>query len=143
MPRCMEDIRPAAGTGFAAVWCYFTRKSLLIFAPQKLPRNPGINKIPRENLIFFALSCCVEFYIHPVFLKMDAMEDFLKKQRIVSARLKELRNCRSIRYNWHDADTTLMEGIFARGDRRLAKSILDAYRAGCFYDAWSEHFNVG
>lgn len=71
---------------------------------------------------------------------MNLMEEFLQKQRIVSARLKELRNGRSIRYNWHDADTTLMEGIFARGDRRLAKSILDAYRAGCFYDAWSEYF---
>lgn len=71
---------------------------------------------------------------------MNSMEEFLGKQRIVSGRLKELRNGRSIRYNWHDADTTWMEGIFARGDRRLAKSIFDAYRAGCFYDAWSEYF---
>lgn len=74
---------------------------------------------------------------------MNAMEEFLQKQRIVSARLKEMRNGRSIRYNWHDADTTLMEGIFARGDRRLSKSILDAYRAGCIYDAWSEYFKFG
>ncbi len=71
---------------------------------------------------------------------MNSMAEFSQKQHIVSARLKELRNGRSIRYNWHDADTTWMEGIFARGDRRLAKSILDAYRAGCFYDAWSDYF---
>ncbi len=71
---------------------------------------------------------------------MNSMAEFSEKQHIVSARLKELRNGRSIRYNWHDADTTWMEGIFARGDRRLAKSILDAYRAGCFYDAWSDYF---
>lgn len=73
-------------------------------------------------------------------VSMNAMEEFSEKQHIVSARLKELQNGRSIRYNWHDADTTWMEGIFARGDRRLAKSIFDAYRAGCFYDAWSDYF---
>ncbi len=71
---------------------------------------------------------------------MNTEEDFLAKQRIVSARLKELPNGRSIRYSWHDADVSVMEGIFARGDRRLAKSIYDAYRAGCVYDAWTDYF---
>ncbi len=71
---------------------------------------------------------------------MSTEEEFLAKQRIVSARLKELPNARSIRYNWHDADVSVMEGIFARGDRRLSRSIHDAYRAGCVYDAWTDYF---
>ena len=72
---------------------------------------------------------------------MNTEEEFLGKQKLVSGRLKQLVNGRSIRYNWHDADTTVMEGIFARGDRKLAGSIYDAYRAGCVYDAWSEYFH--
>lgn len=71
---------------------------------------------------------------------MDTQEQFLKKQRIVNGRLKEMTNSRSIRYSWHDADISVMEGIFARGDRRLAKCIYDAYKAGCRFDAWSEFF---
>lgn len=71
---------------------------------------------------------------------MNTEEEFLAKQKIVSAKLKTLPNARSIRYNWHDADVTMLEGIFARGDRRLAKSIYDAYRAGCVYDAWTDYF---
>ncbi len=71
---------------------------------------------------------------------MNTQEQFFSKQKALSNKLKEMVNNRSIRYNWHDADTTIMEGIFARGDRRLAKSIYDAYKAGCIYDAWSEYF---
>lgn len=71
---------------------------------------------------------------------MDTAEQFLAKQKVVSNRMKEMLNYRSIRYNWHDADTTIMEGILARGDRRLSKSIYDAYKAGCVYDAWTEYF---
>ena len=121
-----EDIAGIAELGDKIAQCYY-----------------GLPKDVRSGKLEIVIS--TSFFVPKPFtpfqwVPMDAMEDFLKKQRIVSARLKELRNCRSIRYNWHDADTTLMEGIFARGDRRLAKSILDAYRAGCFYDAWSEHF---
>lgn len=121
-----EDIAGIADLGDKIAQCYY-----------------GLPKDVRSGKLEIVIS--TSFFVPKPFtpfqwVPMDAMEDFLKKQRIVSARLKELRNCRSIRYNWHDADTTLMEGIFARGDRRLAKSILDAYRAGCFYDAWSEHF---
>jgi hypothetical protein len=54
--------------------------------------------------------------------------------------MKEQLNYKSIRYNWHDADVTILEGLLARGDRRLSKSIYDAYKKGCVYDAWSEYF---
>ena len=49
-------------------------------------------------------------------------------------------NQKHIKYNWHEADASMMEGIFARGDRRLAPVILKAYEKGCIYDAWSEYF---
>jgi hypothetical protein len=50
-------------------------------------------------------------------------------------------NQKHIKYNWHEADASMMEGIFARGDRRLSKVILKAYEKGCIYDAWSEYFD--
>ena len=49
-------------------------------------------------------------------------------------------NQKSIKYNWHEADVTVLEGILARGDRRLAPAILRAYEKGALYDAWGENF---
>ncbi len=50
-------------------------------------------------------------------------------------------NQKSIKYNWHDTDVSVLEGVFARGDRRVAKVILDAYKSGCVFDAWNEYFH--
>ena len=50
-------------------------------------------------------------------------------------------NQRSIRYNWHEPDVTVLEGFLARGDRRCADVILKAYEKGALYDAWSESFH--
>ncbi len=46
---------------------------------------------------------------------------------------------RRIRFKWHDARTSYLEGIFSRGDRRLGALLLAAYRLGCRYDGWTEH----
>ena len=51
-------------------------------------------------------------------------------------------NKKNIKYNSHDADTSRIEGILARGDRRLGAVLLDVYKRGAKYDAWSEHFDV-
>lgn len=72
--------------------------------------------------------------------RMVTSEEFREKQRFLNGKMKEQLNYKSIRYIWHDADTTILEGIFARGDRKLSKSIYDAYKKGCVYDAWSEYF---
>lgn len=67
-------------------------------------------------------------------------EDFLNKAYLTRNAIASQLNQRSIKYNWHEADASVMEGIFARGDRRLSKVILNAYKKGCFYDAWSEYY---
>src|SRR6185436_10499617 len=46
---------------------------------------------------------------------------------------------RRIEFRWHDARLSFLEGIFARGDRRLADVIESAYRRGARFDGWSEH----
>ena len=72
---------------------------------------------------------------------MCTKEEFLEKARIVNARMKEMLNKKSIKYNWHEADVSVLEGLLARGDRRVGKTILKAYEYGALYDAWSDSFD--
>lgn len=71
---------------------------------------------------------------------MTSMEEYKEKAKIVNDEMKAQHNRRSLNFQWHDAKTTILEGVFARGDRKLSKAIYDAYRLGCIYDAWTEHF---
>lgn len=73
-------------------------------------------------------------------VKMDSTESYLQKQRYLRAKINEQLNRKSIKYNWHEAEVSILEGVFARGDRRLSKVLYDAYKAGCLYDSWSECF---
>ena len=67
--------------------------------------------------------------------------DYLACAKIVNDHVKEQLNHKSIRYNWHEADVTVLEGILARGDRKISKAILYVYEHGEFFDAWSEFFH--
>ena len=68
-------------------------------------------------------------------------KDFLDKARRVNDKLKTLLNRKSIKYHWHESDISVLEGLLARGDRKLAKTILYVYEKGGIYDAWSEFHN--
>ena len=67
-------------------------------------------------------------------------EEYLRRAHLVNDTMKEQLNHKSLRYNWHEADVTVLEGIMARGDRKLSKAILHVYENGGIYDAWSEFF---
>ena len=67
-------------------------------------------------------------------------EDYIAKANIVNHEMKAQLNHKSLKYNWHEADVTVLEGVFARGDRRVSKVLLEAYKLGCIYDSWGEHF---
>ena len=67
--------------------------------------------------------------------------DYLGRAKIVNDHVKEQLNHKSIRYNWHEADVTVLEGVLARGDRKVADAILSVYEHGGFFDAWHEYFN--
>ena len=71
---------------------------------------------------------------------MNRKEEFLEKARIVKAEVRAMLNQKSIRYNYHEADISMLEGVLARGDRRTAKVVLLAYRNGALFDSWSEYF---
>ena len=67
-------------------------------------------------------------------------EEYLRRAYIVNDTMREQLNHKSLRYNWHEADVTVLEGVLARGDRKLSKAILHVYENGGIYDAWSEFF---
>lgn len=71
---------------------------------------------------------------------MFRKEDYLEKARIVKEEIKAQLNQKSIKYNYHEADVTVLEGILARGDRRVADVLESAYKKGAVFDAWSEYF---
>ncbi len=73
--------------------------------------------------------------------RMSTKEEFLDKAFVVREAVKSQLNQKSIKYNWHEADVTVLEGVFARGDRRVADVIMKAYEKGCLFDSWSEYFH--
>ncbi len=92
-----------------------------------------------------AITASTSFFVPKPFTpfqwsRMVTRDEFRERQRFLNGKMKEQLNYKSIRYNWHDADVTILEGIFARGDRKLSKSIYEAYQKGCIFDAWSEYF---
>lgn len=66
----------------------------------------------------------------------DTEEELSRKQQIV----KENVHAKQIKYNYHDSKTSRLEGVFARGDRRLCDVIYTAWKMGCKMDGWSEFF---
>lgn len=67
-------------------------------------------------------------------------EQFLEKAYLTRTSIISQLNQKSIKYNWHEADVSVLESVLARGDRKLNKAILRAYERGCIYDAWSEYY---
>ena len=72
---------------------------------------------------------------------MNSQADFREKAYKTRQGIISQLNQKSIKYNWHDTDVSVLEGVFARGDRRVADVILDAYKSGCVFDAWNEYFH--
>lgn len=71
---------------------------------------------------------------------MGTADYFEEKRKFLTGKVKEQVNQRSIRYICHDAVTSELEGIFARGDRKLSRVIEAAYKRGCLFDAWTDYF---
>ena len=69
----------------------------------------------------------------------DPVEELERKQEVLMKALRE----KHVSLSWHDARTSHLEAILSRGDRRLGSAILAAWRKGCRFDAWDEHFDYG
>lgn len=103
--------------------------------------------IPKEERIGkVSITASSSFFVPKPFTpfqwaSMNTEEEFLQKARFVKDGFLQQKNRKSLNYRYHDADLTIMEGIFARGDRKLCPAILQAYKDGCIFDAWHEMFH--
>ena len=70
-------------------------------------------------------------------------EEYLRRAYLVKDSMRAQKNNKSLHYEYHDAEVTLLEGVLARGDRKVGKVILRAYQLGCMFDAWSERCDYG
>jgi len=66
----------------------------------------------------------------------DRIDALVEKQSYLKSKLKH----KNISYNYHDSKTSFLEGVFARGDRRLSDVLIKAFEKGCKFDGWQEHF---
>lgn len=62
-------------------------------------------------------------------------------QRKVNLLRDALKRDKSITYNWHDPETSYLEAVFSRGDRRLSDVIEHAWKNGAKFDSWTEYFS--
>ena len=72
--------------------------------------------------------------------RMCTKEEFLERANIVRGKFREMKNFKSLKYNWHEAELTVLEGVLARGYRRVGPVIEEAYKNGAIFDSWSEFF---
>ncbi len=64
-------------------------------------------------------------------------EEYLRKVKL----LREAMTAKNVTYNWHDAETSVIEAVLSRGDRRIADVIEEVWRSGARLEAWSDFFN--
>ena len=92
----------------------------------------------------YLFLCAKAIYPVPVGADVHAKKSSLTVQELsVNHEIHAQLNKKSIRYNWHEADVTVLEGILARGDRKVGDAILKAYENGALFDAWSEYYHTG
>lgn len=66
----------------------------------------------------------------------NTYQEFMEKQRFLKSKISR----KQIRYNYHDAYLSVLEGVIARGDRRVSKLIIRAWELGARFDGWTDLF---
>lgn len=145
----MDSVRLAFSNGWTSLKLYF-----MIGLPTETAEDViGIGElskrvmdtyyaIPKEERISGGhITVSVSSFIPKPFtpfqwVAQDSMEQIQAKQQLLGEHIKS----KQIRYNWHESKTSRLEGVFARGDRRLGKVLLQAWQDGCRLDGWSEFF---
>ena len=155
-----EDILTGAGEAFEGGWnkvkLYFMlglpteteedMRDIAVLADKVARRYYEIPKERRNGKCQITASS--SFFIPKPFTpfqwaRMYSNEEYISRAAVVKHAFQEQLNRKSLKYNWHDAEVTVLEGVLARGDRRVGAAILEAYRLGCLYDAWTENFTYG
>jgi len=118
-----EDIEGIANLAQNIVNAYYTN-------PDK-PKGRGVD-------VNISVSCFVPKAHTPFqWFGQDTIEELVRKQK----HLGQSIHSGKIRYNWHEAKVSFIEAVFARGDRRLSKAVVEAFNQGQYFDGWGEYFS--
>ncbi|MCR5440564.1 MAG: TIGR03960 family B12-binding radical SAM protein [Lachnospiraceae bacterium] len=103
--------------------------------------------VPRDKRVNGPISITVStsFFVPKPFTAFQwapqcTTEEFIRKAYVCRKGISEQLNQKRIHYNWHDADTSVIEALLARGDRKVAAVIRKVYEKGGIYDAWSDMY---
>ena len=119
----LEDIEGIAQLGQKIVNCYYQN-------PDK-PKGKAVS-------VSASVSCFVPKPFTPFqWEPQDTMEQLQQKQRHLVGSV----TTRKLSVSWHDAKTSFLEAVFARGDRRLCAVLEEAHKRDFRLDSWSEHFD--
>lgn len=106
-----------------------------------LVRDLFFNRPKEERLGNFLVTASASCFVPKPFtpfqwFAQNSVDEFMQKIYLVKNSIKDNK----VKFNYHDATLSYLEGIFARGDRKLSELLLRAWEKGCKYDGWSEHF---
>lgn len=154
-----EDIMNGSGMCFAAGWNKVKLYFMLglpgetdedVKAIADLANDVAANYfevVPKEERkgIRVMVTSSTSFFIPKPFTPfqwaaMNTPDEFLRKAHLCNDTMEQELNHKSLKYQYHENELSELEGVFARGDRKLSAVILDAYENGCMYDSWSEQF---
>lgn len=125
-----EDVKAIAELANAVAANYF----------ETVPKEDrkGIRVMVTSSASFFIPKPFTPFEWAP----MNTAEEFLRKAHLLSDEFTKQINKKSLKFQYHENYLSELEGLFARGDRKLSKLLRKAYEKGCMYDSWSESFDV-
>ena len=119
----MEDIKGIADTAQQVVDLFY-----------KIPDRPKGKGVQ----VTISVACFVPKPDTPFqFCAQDRREQLREKQQY----LLSCVHSRKVKVNYHDSATSVLEGVFAKGDRRLGRVIETAFENGAFFDTWEEYFD--
>ena len=119
----MEDIKGIADTAQKVVDLYYSMPDHA--------KGKGVQ-------VTISVACFVPKPVTPFqFCAQNKRDELREKQKY----LLSCVHSRKIKVNYHDSATSVLEGVFAKGDRRLGRVIETAYRDGAFFDTWEEYFD--
>lgn len=145
----LSTCRMAFDGGYSSVKLYF-----MMGLPFETDEDiVGINTLAKKVVEEFfrekrkgkglSVSCSVSSFVPKPFTPFQfdpsaTREELARKQQL----LLDTVASRKVHLSWHDPNTSMLEAVFARGDRRLGAVLEAAFRKGCRFDAWDEHFQI-
>lgn len=153
-----ESILEGAGMAFESGWNKVKLYFMLGLPTETAEDMQSIPKLANEIAVRYyeipkdkrngkcQITISTSFFVPKPFTpfqwaKMYPPAEYISRAKIVNDAVKEQLNRKSLKYNWHEADVTVIEGILARGDRRVGAVIQNVYENGGIFDAWTEYFN--